>query len=505
MSKPTKPAWAYGDTDYREEPDAGKQATGWVFEEKPPFQYFNWIHFQSKAWIDYQEAKAESQEPVVMRSAGTLTWSGTQLSFASAIDIAFNRTDGGAAFVNRIGAGSSPISLSDGQVVVIRKIRTGASPVTITNEAVYANLGAGEYCIVAESSLTSTNEEYETVIFRRNGSDLEIPCLGMTIPTGTTFSLSKTVYTHDTSMVTSGTFADARIAQSNVTQHQAALTIAETQITDGSLLARVAANETITGRWLFNDTTLTTQNKIDVTCDTLTSGNLFRGYTNTSDTGAGKIFHAIVDNAAAAGIVCFKGTTDSTQTVFEGDVGTPSGDYRAVYRARFTGNTNKAGFQVYSDTGGDVRGFFGADNTNGVYIESKGSIFFQSATVTIADFNSTGGLLLPDVDPPVANRMYRQSGAKAFLAYTDGTGVVTNSFNIDAVTDDDGDGEYFVSLDTNFAASNYTVLLTAVTIGGDEFGNAIVGDVDSITVTLYDVSNAAKKDDSFFLVAYGTQ
>lgn len=56
-----------------------------------------------------------------------------------------------------------------------------------------------------------------------------------------------------TSQVTSGTFADARIAASNVTQHQASLTIAETQITDGALLARNAGNETISGTWTFSN------------------------------------------------------------------------------------------------------------------------------------------------------------------------------------------------------------------------------------------------------------
>ena len=44
-------------------------------------------------------------------------------------------------------------------------------------------------------------------------------------------------HTHATSDITSGTFADARIAQSNVTQHQAALSITESQISDlGSYL-----------------------------------------------------------------------------------------------------------------------------------------------------------------------------------------------------------------------------------------------------------------------------
>jgi hypothetical protein len=55
------------------------------------------------------------------------------------------------------------------------------------------------------------------------------------------------------SQITSGSFTDVRIAQSNVTQHQAALTILESQITDGALLARVGGNETITGTWTFNN------------------------------------------------------------------------------------------------------------------------------------------------------------------------------------------------------------------------------------------------------------
>lgn len=58
----------------------------------------------------------------------------------------------------------------------------------------------------------------------------------------------------DTSQVTTGTFANARIAASNVTQHQASLTILETQITDGALLARNAGNESITGAWSFTQT-----------------------------------------------------------------------------------------------------------------------------------------------------------------------------------------------------------------------------------------------------------
>lgn len=48
-------------------------------------------------------------------------------------------------------------------------------------------------------------------------------------------------HTHATSAITSGTFADARIAASNVTQHQASLSLATSQITSGTMAdARIA-------------------------------------------------------------------------------------------------------------------------------------------------------------------------------------------------------------------------------------------------------------------------
>lgn len=52
-------------------------------------------------------------------------------------------------------------------------------------------------------------------------------------------------HTHATSDITSGTFADARIAESNVTQHQAALTVTESQISDlGSYITDVLSDTT---------------------------------------------------------------------------------------------------------------------------------------------------------------------------------------------------------------------------------------------------------------------
>ena len=56
-------------------------------------------------------------------------------------------------------------------------------------------------------------------------------------------------HTHAAGDIDADTLGDARIAESNVTQHEAALTILESQITDGSILARLASNETISGLW----------------------------------------------------------------------------------------------------------------------------------------------------------------------------------------------------------------------------------------------------------------
>ncbi len=58
------------------------------------------------------------------------------------------------------------------------------------------------------------------------------------------FSPAPGAHTHDAADITSGTFADARIAQSNVTQHQAALAIATSQLT-GTIDASQIANNAV--------------------------------------------------------------------------------------------------------------------------------------------------------------------------------------------------------------------------------------------------------------------
>lgn len=68
---------------------------------------------------------------------------------------------------------------------------------------------------------------------------------------GLVTSVTNTAIQIPTSQLT-GTLGDAQLVQSNVTQFQAALVILESQITDGSILARLGSTETISAVWTFS-------------------------------------------------------------------------------------------------------------------------------------------------------------------------------------------------------------------------------------------------------------
>ena len=245
MSKPQKPTWGYGDPSYAITPSAGKQVVGWLPGEKPPYQYMNWIHLRSGEWFTYLENKTETISPTMVRSNSTLSWNGSTITYTQPIDISFRVTTGEQ--INRIGVSASPITLLDGQVLVFIKDKTNASPVTLA-AGTYSSLIAGQYAILNESTLTAVSQENEVVLFRRRGSDLEIPISGAIYPTGSTITLGNYSVpaggiTIDASQVVSGTFANARIAVSNVTQHQASLSLAASQITSGTFAdARITAS-----------------------------------------------------------------------------------------------------------------------------------------------------------------------------------------------------------------------------------------------------------------------
>lgn len=65
--------------------------------------------------------------------------------------------------------------------------------------------------------------------------------------------LATATHTHSTSDIDSGTFADARIAESNVTQHQAALSITESQISDLGSYTTASSADTLTNKTIDAD------------------------------------------------------------------------------------------------------------------------------------------------------------------------------------------------------------------------------------------------------------
>ena len=87
----------------------------------------------------------------------------------------------------------------------------------------------------------TTSAQLAGVISDETGSGLLVFGTSPTIVTPTIASFTNATHNHqnatgggtlDTAAIASGTFADARIAESNVTQHQAALSITESQISD---------------------------------------------------------------------------------------------------------------------------------------------------------------------------------------------------------------------------------------------------------------------------------
>lgn len=191
MGKPTKTRWATGDPSYIIQPGAGKMDAGWVPGEKPPSQIMNWLFYETYFWETYFEDKTENIDRLMLRSAGNLSWNGSVLTFGSAIDIVFRVTT--QSHINRIPAGT--FTLNDGEVVVVKRNRGGNSPVALAQGS-YPGLNNGEYDIVNDSSLIADDQENELILFRRNGSTLEIPALGVAYLTGSTFALG--VYNSDT-------------------------------------------------------------------------------------------------------------------------------------------------------------------------------------------------------------------------------------------------------------------------------------------------------------------
>lgn len=64
MAKPaSKPNWTYTNPDFPTvtiEPTVQKKINGWLADERPPHEFFNWLFFNISEWIDYLDIQTEA-------------------------------------------------------------------------------------------------------------------------------------------------------------------------------------------------------------------------------------------------------------------------------------------------------------------------------------------------------------------------------------------------------------------------------------------------------------
>ena len=187
--KPDLPRWAdtvESDPSLVETPSDAKKNVGWV-QEMPPFQIENWLDVKTYRCLVWDRARSDRDVRAILRSAAAVTWNGSDVVFSQAIQMIY-RIDG-ASRINQIGAGN--FLLADGEVVVLKRDDENASPVSLVS-GTYGSLAIGEYDTVLDSALTDDDEENEIILFRRRGTDLEIPLLGAIYSSGASFFLGKT-------------------------------------------------------------------------------------------------------------------------------------------------------------------------------------------------------------------------------------------------------------------------------------------------------------------------
>jgi len=104
LTKPVeKPEWATGGGADVLTPSVGKQAVGWI-AEKPPYQWFNWLHKWTYLWIAYFENRVDGLNGITDAVIGATSGS-SHASFAALL------ADGNVANIKNIWV-ISPIVLT---------------------------------------------------------------------------------------------------------------------------------------------------------------------------------------------------------------------------------------------------------------------------------------------------------------------------------------------------------------------------------------------------------
>jgi len=334
---------------------------------------------------------------------------------------------------------------------------------------------AGRLMMVAETTWVSATPAshnsalvFSTAITGNSNERLRISSAGALGFNGANFGTSGQVLTSagaaaapswsaitiSTSAVTSGTFADGRIAASNVTQHQGALAILETQITDGALLARNAGTETITGTWTFNN---------NVTVPLVpTAGAHAASKQYVDNIATGLDFKQSVRVAATANI-----TLSGTQTI--DGIAVVAGN-RVLVKNQTTGSQNG----IYVVAAGAWTRSLDADNTpanevtSGMYafveegtanadtgwvLATNDPITLGSTALVFTQFTGTGEL--------IAGGGLTKTGSTIAVGTASAARIVINATNIDLATTAISAGTYNqLTVDTYGRATAGTNLQT---------------------------------------------
>lgn len=116
-------------------------------------------------------------------------------------------------------------------------------------------------------------------------------------------------------------------------------------------------------------------------------------------------------------------------------------------------NSDSDTFKIGANTAVGTNTMFRMDSTNNTGTITLGTQTGGSYSTKVTVANN-GELLLPDIDPPTANYLNRNSGVKAW-ANLSSTGSSNDDYNVSSASKI-GTGIYQINLDTDFSSSNYS-------------------------------------------------
>lgn len=201
----------------------------------------------------------------------------------------------------------------------------------------------------------------------------------------------------------------------------------------------------------------TTANVISIpNADSLTTGGILSGLSNSSDTGTRTLLRFLNDHASATGVTVASFENDST------------GENVAILASGVLAS-GKYGLRIYSNVAqvNSPLAFFHNDHAsstapvlrlrNDASGDSNTLDIQNSAGSTVTAVKEDGALLLPRLDPPASNEeLNANSGASAWAKF-DSSPAFEQSYNVGTITKN-STGNYTLTWDFDFGAATYSVV-----------------------------------------------